>query len=126
MQDLDRVCIYVRLADRFGDNGLISVVCGVREGTRLIIDEWLMSCRVLNRGVEQLVCNHLVDQAREWGLSSIEGVYRPTAKNALVRDHYEGLGFMLVDQASEGTTRWSLDVASFEPFDTAIQLVKDY
>ena len=126
MQDLGRVCVYVRLADRFGDNGLISVVCGVREDTRLVIDEWLMSCRVLNRGVEQLVCNHLADRARAWGLASIEGLYRPTAKNALVREHYAGLGFTLVEQSADGTTRWSLDIARFEPFDTPIQLVKDY
>jgi predicted enzyme involved in methoxymalonyl-ACP biosynthesis len=85
-----------------------------------------MSCRVLNRGVEQLVCNHLVERARESGLTSIEGVYRPTAKNALVREHYAGLGFTLVDTAADGTTRWSLDIARFERFDTSIQLVKDY
>ncbi|MGH7342075.1 MAG: HAD-IIIC family phosphatase, partial [Candidatus Rokuibacteriota bacterium] len=126
MQDPDTVAVYVRLADRFGDNGLISVVCGAPDGARLVLDEWLMSCRVLNRGVEQLVCNHLVDRAREWGLATLEGVYRPTAKNALVREHYAGLGFTLVDTAAEGTTRWSLDVERFQRFDVPIQLVKDY
>jgi FkbH-like protein len=126
MHDPDVVTLYVRLADRFGDNGLISVVCGARDGTRLVIDEWLMSCRVLNRGVEQLVCNHLVDRARERGLTTIEGVYRPTAKNALVREHYAGLGFTLLDTAADGTTRWALDVEGFQRFDVPIQIVKEY
>ena len=54
---------YVRLADRFGDNGLISVFFAHQEGQELWIDEWLMSCRVLKRGVEQLLCNYVVEKA---------------------------------------------------------------
>src|SRR5262249_15732291 len=57
----------VSLTDRFGDNGLISVVLARREDDALRIDTWVMSCRVLKRGVEDLLLNQLVGIARERG-----------------------------------------------------------
>ena len=126
MRDSVGATVYVRLADRFGDNGLISVVSARRDGEALAIDEWLMSCRVLNRGVEQIVCNYLVGQARAMGVKALEGVYIPTAKNGLVRDHYKGLGFALVEEAANGQTRWRLEVEGYRPFEVAIRAVEDY
>ena len=83
----------VSLADRFGDNGLISVLLAKVEGDALVIDTWLMSCRVLKRGVETLLNNHLCRWAVGRGLKRICGEYIPTAKNDLVREHYAGLGY---------------------------------
>ena len=97
----------VSLQDRFGDNGLICVVLAMAEADALVIDTWVMSCRVLKRGVEQFLLNHLVACARERGLTRVLGEYIPTPKNALVRDHYGGLGFCQVGDDS-GHTRWEL------------------
>jgi FkbH-like protein len=83
----------VRLADRFGDHGLISIAIGKVAGVEAEVDTWLMSCRVLKRQVEEVVLNELVRLARERNCSRIKGVYLPTAKNGMVRNHYEGLGF---------------------------------
>jgi FkbH-like protein len=83
----------VRLADRFGDHGLISIVVGKVEGEETEVDTWLMSCRVLKRQVEELVLNELVRLAALRGCSRIKGVYLPSAKNGMVRGHYAGLGF---------------------------------
>ena len=98
------------LRDRFGDNGLISVVLAKIELEALVIDTWLMSCRVLKRGVELLVLNQLVAAARQRGLSSLRGEYIPTAKNALVRDHYSELGFERVSEDESGHARWVLRI----------------
>jgi FkbH-like protein len=105
VQSADGFTMTVSLADRFGDNGLISVIMGTVDGQELVVDTWLMSCRVLKRGVEQFVRNHLVCYARERGLIAIRGEYVPTAKNALVRDHFAGLGFLCVS-GDPGTQSW--------------------
>jgi FkbH-like protein len=103
-----------RLRDQFGDNGLICVVLGYKDDVALEIDSWLMSCRVLNRGVEELVMSHLHSLAREAGLKYVEGEYRPTSKNGMVKDHYQGLGFEKVSESDKGVTRWRLPVGDDE------------
>lgn len=112
----------VSLADRFGDNGLISVLLGKVEDDALVIDTWLMSCRVLKRGVESLLHNHLCRWATERGLARIRGEYLPTAKNDLVKEHYAGLGFTKVCQYDDGRTSWEFAVcASWAPHHCSIK-----
>jgi FkbH-like protein len=98
----------VELRDRFGDYGLISVVILDRRKGEYFVDTWIMSCRVLGRGVENLVLNTMAAAAREDGVGRIIGEYLPTAKNGMVKEHYPKLGF-----AIERENRWFLDVASF-------------
>jgi FkbH-like protein len=81
------------LQDKFGDYGLISIVILKKNNTELFIDTWIMSCRVLKRGVENLVLNEIVALAKQHGCVRIVGEYIPTAKNGLVKDHYASLGF---------------------------------
>lgn len=86
------------LEDKFGDNGLICVIILKKENkTTLFIDTWLMSCRVLKRGMENFVLNTIVDFAKENGFNLLKGEYIPSAKNALVKDHYSDLGFKKKD-----------------------------
>jgi FkbH-like protein len=125
MTSPDHVTAYVRLADRFGDNGLISVFAAHREEDELRIDLWLMSCRVLQRGVERALCNYVVERARAAGVARIRGVFIPTARNALVKDHYRRLGFS--PAGGVGTEEhWTLDIAAAEPLETRIAIVDDY
>jgi FkbH-like protein len=98
----------VTLADRFGDSGLISVALARIAGEDLIVDTWLMSCRVLKRGVERLLLNSLVDQASRRGLKRIIGEYIPSKKNSLVRDHYQLLEFSRIERADTEHTYWEL------------------
>jgi FkbH-like protein len=98
----------VSLADRFGDNGLISVVLAQAINEGLYIDTWLMSCRTLKRGVERLLLNNLCRVARSRGLTTLFGEYFPSEKNKLVRNHYSQLGFTLVEENPSGQTRWRL------------------
>ena len=89
----DYICFSVRLKDRFGDHGLISIAIGRVQGEVLEIDTWLMSCRVLNRQIEETVLNELVRLARSKGCTRLEGFYLATSKNAMVRDFYPRMGF---------------------------------
>jgi FkbH-like protein len=113
----------VRLTDRFGDNGIIAVVVGMPDDNAWILDTWLMSCRVLNRGVERAMLNVIVARARAYGLKRLLGHYQPTEKNALVRDHYARLGFLpLSAPAQAGATSWSLELDSYRDLQTQISL----
>jgi FkbH-like protein len=97
------------LRDELGDNGLISVILLRKQGDALAIDTWIMSCRVLQRGVEQFARNELVDLCRAEGCGQVLGTYTPTAKNSLVVDHYAKLGFS--PAGSDGAeTFWELRV----------------
>ncbi|MEY3051131.1 MAG: hypothetical protein RLY31_916 [Bacteroidota bacterium] len=101
----DHLTFSFSLSDRFGDHGLISVVILEKVGLDgLFIDTWIMSCRVLKRGMEQFVLNHLLDAAEALGIRTLVGEYLPTPKNGLVKDHYAQLGFSPVDG------KWVLDV----------------
>lgn len=113
--------LQVRLRDRFGDNGMISViVCrpGSDDG-EWEIDTWLMSCRVLGRGVEQAVLAEIVRNANATGCSRLRGLFIPSGRNELVKDHYAKLGFAEQD---DGST-WLLDTMAFKPADVPMQVV---
>jgi FkbH-like protein len=99
------------LRDNLGDNGLISVILLHKHADWLSVDTWVMSCRVLQRGVEQFARNELVELARNEGCAGILGTYIPTAKNALVKDHFAGLGFETAG-ADGDETFWSLPLAT--------------
>jgi FkbH-like protein len=114
--------LQIRLRDLFGDNGMISVVICRRHATHWDIDTWIMSCRVLGRGVEQAVLNLLVARAQAAGAAELRGHYRPTAKNALVKDHYLKLGFAPAATEAGGATSWRLLLADFVPHQVPIAL----
>ncbi len=108
--------LQVRLADLYGDNGMICVViCRERARATWEIDTWLMSCRVLGRKVEAMVLREVLAQARAAGMERLLGVYVPTDRNGMVRDHYAGLGFTLVEQREGGETHWELATGTDVP-----------
>ncbi len=107
--------LYVTLEDKFGDNGLISVVILRQVDGGLDIDSWLMSCRVLGRGVESFVMNRIVELAREHGCPWIDATYIPTAKNRMVCEFFDQFGFARSEPAKDDRTRWRLDVGSYQP-----------
>ncbi|SFS10913.1 HAD-superfamily phosphatase, subfamily IIIC/FkbH-like domain-containing protein [Granulicella pectinivorans] len=118
-----QIGIYGKLTDRFGDNGLVSVVLGRVEGPCMHIDLWLMSCRVLKREMEIAMLDVLAEQARQAGVETIHAQYLPTAKNAMVADHYEKLGFTLLSRDdTTGVSTWSLDIRQYEARTSHIKL----
>jgi FkbH-like protein len=107
--------LQVRLADMFGDNGMISViVCRPTDASTWEFDTWLMSCRVLGRKVEQAVLSEIVAAAKARNIARLIGIYRPTSRNQLVEDHFKKLGFSWLDNGPDGATIWALDVATAE------------
>ncbi len=111
----DAFGLQLRLIDRFGDNGVIAIVIGRLSGEAASIDTWLMSCRVLGRQVEEATLNLVVEAAARLGAKRLIGEYLPTAKNGMVKEHYRKLGFIPAEAETDGSTRWTLPVADFQP-----------
>jgi FkbH-like protein len=104
------------LEDKFGDSGLIAIVILEKNADHLFIDTWLMSCRVLKRGMENFTLNTIVEVAKKEGFTEIIGEYIPTKKNQMVSDHYQNLGF------TEDQGKWILDVNSYKELPNKITL----
>ena len=132
----DYIGIYGRLSDRFGDNGLISVVVGERRRDQLHMNLWLMSCRVLKRGMEHAMLDELASQAAERGIGTLYGYYLPTKKNGMVADFYPTLGFAPWEPGQEGAGQpdtgmieagaavWTLDLRNYSKQNKHIKMME--
>ncbi len=105
-RDPNCIALYGRLSDKFGDNGLVSVLIGQVTNDTLEINLWLMSCRVLNREMELAMFDALVEQCQARGIRRIIGIYIPSKKNSVVADHFLKLGFGARTESSEGSQTW--------------------
>lgn len=91
------ITLYYTLRDKFGDHGLVSVVILDKLSDKeLFVDTWLMSCRVLKRGMEEFIVNKLIDTAKNNGFEKVYAEYIPTAKNKMVENIYSNMGFKTI------------------------------
>lgn len=111
-----------RLSDKFGDNGIVSVVIGRCEGDTLHIELWLMSCRVLKRGMELAMLDSLAEKCRERGIKRIIGYYFKTAKNNMVSELFGSFGFRLDEKSDNGDSVWSLDLDGYKNKNKSIEI----
>ncbi|MCH8822014.1 MAG: HAD-IIIC family phosphatase [Planctomycetes bacterium] len=96
--------------DDFGPQGVIAAVTLIPENDNLRVESWVMSCRVLNRTVEQAICQWIIEQADG---CPIVGEFIGTQKNGIVRDLYDRLGFSIESQNDdEDSKRWIFDPAA--------------
>lgn len=105
-EDMAYITLYGKLEDKFGDNGVVSVIIGhkqQKEELELHIELWLMSCRVLKRDMEYAMMDVLIYFCRMQGISVIYGYYYPTAKNGMVKDFYAMQGFAKVEEKPDET-----------------------
>lgn len=109
----DHIALYGRLTDKFGDNGLVSVVIGEKRGNELHMILWLMSCRVLGRGMEQAMLDAVMKKAAEAGLEIVVGYYYPTVKNKMVANLYKDFGFRLREE-NDSDMIWEMQVEGYE------------
>lgn len=108
--DDNYIKLYGKLIDRFGDNGLVSVLIGHIVGDTCEMDLWIMSCRVLKRDLEFAMMDELVKKCKEKGVKKIVGHYYPTAKNNMVKDFYSIQGFSKISEDENGNTDWLFEI----------------
>lgn len=123
MEDPGCICMYGRLEDKFCDSGIVTVLVGEIQGAELHIRLWLMSCRVLKRGLEYVMMNTLVSKAAERGIERILGYYYPTKKNGMVSDVFRTMGYALASNDEAGNSVWSLEVSGYKKKETQIEVV---
>lgn len=112
-KDEKHITLYGKLTDKFGDNGVVSIVIGRIEGAKedeLHIELWLMSCRVLKRGMEFAMMDELIEKSKSKGIKKIVGYYYPTAKNAMVKEFYQIQGFNKISEDTVGNTKWEFHI----------------
>ncbi len=108
----ENITLSCRLRDRFGDNGIISLAIGEIHGEELHIILWLMSCRVLRRGVEDLMLDCIAREAAKKGCTKLTGYYFRTKKNSMAGNLYRDFGFSQISSSEEGSI-WKLDITDY-------------
>lgn len=120
-EDDSHITMYFTLRDKFGDYGLISVVILDKlDEKNLFISEWLMSCRVLKRGMEEFIVDNIMRTAGEQGYETVRSEYIRTPKNSMVSDIYKRMGF-----AEIGDGLYEGNVEQYVPHKTFIRREPD-
>ena len=104
--DDEYITLYGKLIDKFGDNGVVSVVIGHIIGEECHIDLWIMSCRVLKRDMEFAMMDTLDHRCMDLGIKTIYGYYYPTAKNVMVKEFYAMQGFEKIREDADVNMIW--------------------
>ena len=113
--------LYGKLKDKFGDNGVTTVVSGKKDGPILHIELWLMSCRIIKRDMEHAMLDSLVKEAIKYKISTIIGYYYKTPKNGIVKDFYKTMGFTLTEQKGEDTV-WEIKISDYQNLNHVIKI----
>jgi FkbH-like protein len=100
----------VGVTDRFGDNGIVGVMLARTVHDTLHLDTFLLSCRVIGRGVETAMLAYLCDVAEERKLAALDAELIPTEKNVPVRDLFERHRFERVSGDGAGATGWRISL----------------
>lgn len=105
----------IRLFDKFGDYGIISLAMIVKKEVTAEINTWIMSCRVLKRGVEEFVLNKIVEASKEMNCNQLVGRYIATPKNKMASGLFADFNFTKLNESD-----YVLDLNNFEPLLTNI------
>jgi len=125
-RDNSRIGLTFRLRDRLSDSGLIAViVLHFPEEHSCEIETWLMSCRVLNRGVEATTMREVVRCAEARGTTVIKGKFRPTSKNEMVANLYTQFGFQLEKSGNPDEQLYTLELSQFKSPDSPIHIIRE-
>lgn len=109
------LAVALRCRDRFGDSGVIGVALCRQEANVCHIDSFLLSCRVIGRGLETALLAYIAKRAYENGATQITAEYIPTKKNSVCRDFYPDHGFEIMSEDTSGTVLYRLHIKENRP-----------
>ena len=107
------ITLYGKLTDKFGENGLISIMIGDIKDSCCHINLWVMSCRVFQRNMEFAMLDSFVAECRLKGISTIVGYYFKSPKNSIVATLFETCGFRLLEKKGDDSV-WELSVSDYK------------
>lgn len=110
--DKNYITLYGKLIDKFGDNGVVSLIIGKIDDNKSILHIvlWLMSCRVLKRDMEYAMMDELVKVAKANNINKLIGYYYPTEKNSMVKDFYLLQGFKKLKEDEKGNAVYEFSI----------------
>ncbi|MCM1542312.1 MAG: HAD-IIIC family phosphatase [Blautia sp.] len=111
LENPEKKAFLYRVTDKFGDNGLVAALIADVSGNVPVIEEFVMSCRVMGRHIEHAVITDVERVLSEAGFRKLRGIYIPTAKNAPVAGLYEELGYTKCSERSDGKTEYEIEIA---------------
>ena len=123
----DSCVIYGNLEDRFGENGITSVIVSNFLPKEIEIHIWVMSCRVFKREMEFAMFDKLVEIAKKKKKQTIKGIYIPSSKNKMVAEFYESLGFKRIESLKneQNEIHYEIEVNNIKPLNKLIQIVNE-
>jgi FkbH-like protein len=99
------------LADRFGDYGKIALCMARVSGENASIENFLMSCRVMDRGVERAFLRFVERDLNSAGVTKVNSEYVPTPKNGIVRGFWENMGYKAIEKTKDGAVRYMAELS---------------
>ena len=121
LEDPNRRVFLYRVADCFGDNGIVAAgIVEIKETDReagetvksALIEELVMSCRVMGKNIEYAIVEDMENALLAEGCQFVEASYLPTAKNKPVETLYEKLGYTVIKSESDGSKFYKIDLAN--------------
>jgi FkbH-like protein len=103
----------LQVTDKFGDEGIVGVVMIKYDDNSVVIDNFLMSCRVIGRKIETVLLQKIMKVAMNRGVTKLIGEFIPSKKNKLVKEFYSNHNFTLLEEQN-GKTKWTLDLTDSE------------
>ncbi len=113
-EETKKVFLY-RVKDCFGDNGIVAAVIVDMGGSGEevpMVEEFVMSCRVMGRQIEYALAEDVENQLKAGGVRKLQASYLPTAKNKPVEQFYEKLGYQILKKNEKGEKEYEIDLAN--------------
>lgn len=105
-----RVYLY-RVADCFGDSGIVAAAIVDVQAVPMI-EEFVMSCRVMGKNIEYAIIEEIEDSLQAEGFGCVQALYLPTAKNKPVEQLYEKAGYTVLFARPDGSKKYEIDLAN--------------
>lgn len=100
----------INAKDRFGDYGIIGLAMVEHSAEKWHVENFLLSCRILGRGVEKYLVDYLFSKARKNGVRTIVAEYCPTSKNSQAENFWDEVGFHLIEKDNKGVKIYNYNI----------------
>ncbi len=101
----------LHLSDKFGDSGLTGVLIILLGNEEANVESFLLSCRILGRGVEFAAWPPVLERVQRKGVRKVRAEYRPTAKNVQTSEFFDRLGLALLHEEN-GHKHYEADLSN--------------
>lgn len=111
------------VSDRFGDSGITAAIIIRTEQETAHIDSYLLSCRILGKGIENVFLSAVLNSLKNKGIKSVTAEFIPTPKNSQVADFYDRNKFVLKNETQEGVRHYELELDKYISTDDLYEII---